>query len=574
MIVPSGFRASPGPFGWFPAVSQTAAETVVSRCLVIGSGIAGLQFALLAAAGGPVRVVTKKESRESSTNYAQGGIAAAVSPLDDFETHVQDTLAAGDGLCREDTVRRMVEAGPRLIDRLLGYGVEFSREPGDGGFALGREGGHTRRRVLHCRDLTGREIEGRLLAACGAHPNITVDEDHMGLELVRGDEAGLSGEAAGRIVGARVLDRRSRRVVLHLADAVVLATGGCGKVYLYTSNPDIATGDGLAMAFRAGAEVRNLEFVQFHPTCLFHAEAKSFLISEAVRGEGAVLINHRGVRFMARHHPQADLAPRDAVARAIDREMKASGEACVYLDLRHLDRAMVESRFPNLVAACRRFGIDMAGEPVPVVPAAHYMCGGVATDLDARTSLPGLFAIGETACTGIHGANRLASNSLLEAVYFAERAAAAVAGEPRLFGARLPAGGPPGADGPADAAGAPAVVVEHDWDEVRRVMWDYVGIVRDRERLEIALGRVRAIRRTVESVRRRAAPTPEVAELGNIALLGELIVICALSRHESRGLHYTLDHPDRLPRAVDSVLRRGQPLAGETCWEAPGSGLG
>jgi L-aspartate oxidase len=570
VLDPSGFRARPHLPGWFPMTSQTAPETVVSRCLVIGSGIAGLQFALLAAGGGPVRVVTKKESRESSTNYAQGGIAAAVSPLDDFETHVQDTLAAGDGLCREDVVRRMVEAGPHLIDRLLGYGVDFSREA-DGGLALGREGGHTQRRVLHCRDLTGREIEERLLAACNAHANITVDEDHMGLELVRGGEVGLDGEASARIVGARVLDRRTRRVVLHLADAVVLATGGCGKVYLYTSNPDIATGDGLAMAFRAGAELRNLEFVQFHPTCLFHAEAKSFLISEAVRGEGAVLINHRGVRFMARHHPQADLAPRDAVARAIDQEMKASGENCVYLDLRHLDRAMVEARFPNLVAACRRFGLDMAGEPIPVVPAAHYMCGGVAVDLDARTTLPGLFAIGETACTGIHGANRLASNSLLEAVYFAERAAAAVAAEPRLFGARLPIVPVPAPSASHGGLGTLPVVLEHDWDELRRVMWDYVGIVRDRERLEIALGRVRAIRRTVETVRRRTAPTPEVAELANIALLGELIVICALSRPESRGLHYTLDHPARLPAAVDTVICRGVPLAGETCSEAPGA---
>lgn len=555
-------------------VSQPSPETVVSRCLVIGSGIAGLQFALLAAAGGPVRVVTKKESRESSTNYAQGGIAAAVSPLDDFESHVQDTLTAGDGLCREEVVRRMVEAGPRLIDRLLEYGVDFSREADGVGFALGREGGHTRRRVLHCRDLTGREIEGRLLAACNDHPNVTVDEDHMGLDLVAGTEVGFSGADAGRIVGARVLDRRTRKVMVHLADAVVLATGGCGKVYLYTSNPDIATGDGLAMAYRAGAELRNLEFVQFHPTCLYHPDAKSFLISEAVRGEGAVLINHRGVRFMADHHAQADLAPRDAVARAIDREMKASGDPCVFLDLRHLERTMVEERFPNLVAACRRFGIDMAGEPVPVVPAAHYMCGGVAVDADARTSLPGLYAIGEAACTGIHGANRLASNSLLEAVFFAERAAEATAAEPRLFGARVPAAAPAVIDGEVLEGGLPAVVVEHDWDELRRVMWDYVGIVRDRERLEIALGRVRAIRRTVESVRRRAAPTPELAELANIALLGELIVICALSRPESRGLHYTLDHPRRLPRALDSVIRRGVVLGTEASWEAPESPLG
>lgn len=554
--------------------SEDSPEIVVSRCLVIGSGIAGLQFALLAAGDGPVRVVTKKESRESSTNYAQGGIAAAVSPLDDFEAHVQDTLAAGDGLCREDVVRRMVEAGPRLIDRLLGYGVDFSREADGGGFALGREGGHSQRRVLHCRDLTGREIEGRLLAACTAHPAITVDEDHMGLELVRGSQVGLEGEAGDRIAGARVLDRRTRREVLHLADAVVLATGGCGKVYLYTSNPDIATGDGLAMAFRAGAELRNLEFVQFHPTCLYHPAAKSFLISEAVRGEGAVLVSRRGARFMARHHPQADLAPRDAVARAIDQEMKSSGEPCVYLDLRHLDRAMVEARFPNLVAACRRFGIDMAGEPVPVVPAAHYMCGGVATDLDARTTLPGLFAIGETACTGIHGANRLASNSLLEAVFFAERAAATVALEPRTLSARHGPAAGAAMPGTAGANAASAVVLEHDWDELRRIMWDYVGIVRDRERLEIALGRVRAIRRTVESVRKRAAPAPEVEELANIALLGELIVICALARPESRGLHFTLDHPRRREPAEDSIIRRGQALGGEAAWEAPGTGGG
>lgn len=551
-------------------VSQPSSQTVVSRCLVIGSGIAGLQFALLAASGGAVRVVTKKESRESSTNYAQGGIAAAVSPLDDFESHVQDTLAAGDGLCREAVVRQMVEAGPRLIERLLGYGVDFSREADGVEFALGREGGHTRRRVLHCRDLTGREIEGRLLAACNSHPNVTVEEDHMGLDLVAGTEVGLTGAEADRIVGARVLDRRTRQVTVHLADAVVLATGGCGKVYLYTSNPDIATGDGLAMAFRAGAELRNLEFVQFHPTCLFHPDAKSFLISEAVRGEGAVLINGRGVRFMAGHHPQADLAPRDAVARAIDKEMKSSGEPCVFLDLRHLDRGMVEERFPNLVAACRRFGIDMAGEPVPVVPAAHYMCGGVAVDLYARTTIPGLYAIGEAACTGIHGANRLASNSLLEAVFFAERAAEAVGGEPRLFGARVPVT-VSASGGVAESDFEPsAVVVEHDWDEVRRVMWDYVGIVRDRERLEIALGRVRAIRRTAEAMRRRTAPTPELAELANIALLGELIVICALSRPESRGLHFTLDHPERLPLAVDSVVRRGVRLGAEMSWESPG----
>lgn len=555
--------------------TQLVVDSVTSRVLVVGSGIAGLQFALLAAESGSVWVVTKKESSESNSNYAQGGIAAAVSPLDDFELHVQDTLVAGDGLCREDVVRRMVEAGPRLIDRLLDHGVRFSpgeRESGEK-FALGREGGHSRRRVLHCSDLTGREIEQRLLAACLAHPNIQVRENHMGLELVRGSEVGLTGEHADRVVGCVVLDRDTHRLRAFLADAVVLATGGCGKVYSYTSNPDIATGDGLGMAFRAGALLANLEFVQFHPTCLFHSKAKSFLISEAVRGEGAVLINHRGEKFMPRYHPMADLAPRDVVARSIDREMKSSGDPCAFLDLRHLDRQKVEARFPNLMATCRKFGIDMAGQPVPVVPAAHYMCGGVVVDGAGRTSLPGLYAIGETACTGIHGANRLASNSLLEAVYFAETAAVAAAAEPAVFASGTPLGGPVlPRFGTGEPLGAETMVLEHDWDTVRRVMWDYVGIVRDRQRLEIALDRVRSIRATVEKFYQTTVLTPEIVELRNISLLGELIVLCALSRQESRGLHYTLDHLDRLPEAVDTHIRRHHPLAGETCSEPDGLG--
>ncbi len=412
-------------------------DIFISRCLVVGSGIAGLQFALLAAEQGTVKVVTKKESRESNTNYAQGGIAAAVSPRDAFFHHVDDTLTAGDGLCNKDVVEKMVASGPRLIDRLLSYGVRFSKEKGPDGadFALGREGGHSRRRVLHCQDLTGREIEDRLLEACLAHPNISLDENHMGLELLNGRQVGLAGRHpdnpddtshADRIVGCMVLDRQTHRSQAFLADAVVLATGGCGKVYSYTSNPDIATGDGLAMAFRAGAELRNLEFVQFHPTCLFHPKAKSFLISEAVRGEGAVLVNGRGEKFMERYHPLKDLAPRDVVARSIDRELKTSGDPCVFLDLRHLSRQKVEERFPNLVKQCAKFDLDMAGQPVPVVPAAHYMCGGVTVDSAARTSLKGLYAIGEAACSGVHGANRLASNSLLEAVFFADQACAAL----------------------------------------------------------------------------------------------------------------------------------------------------
>ena len=552
--------------------SQFIADTIVSRCLVIGSGIAGLQFALHAAETGTVRIVTKKESRESNTNYAQGGIAAAVSPLDDFESHVRDTLLAGDGLCDETIVRRMVEAGPDLIARLLSYGIPFSREGEgkDAAFALGREGGHSRRRVLHCRDLTGREIESHLLEICARHPNITLDEDHMGLELLKGDVLDWSGEDSDRVVGCLVLDRSTMHSQAYFADAVVLATGGCGKVYNYTSNPDIATGDGLAMAYRAGAELRNLEFVQFHPTCLYHSEAKSFLISEAVRGEGAHLVNGRGEKFMARYHQMGDLAPRDVVARSIDREMKTSGDASVFLDLRHLDRRKVEKRFPNLVQICAGFGIDMIGEPVPVVPAAHYMCGGVAVDIDARTSLPGLFAIGEVACSGVHGANRLASNSLLEAVFFATQAAEAIATQEMIMGDRAPilTAGFGGRE--SWSPGGQVMVLEHDWDLVRRVMWDYVGIVRDRERLDIALGRLRSIRETVETVYQTSVIDPPIVELRNIALLGELIVMCARSRQESRGLHYTLDHPHQLSRAEDTVIRRFGTLKGETSWEAPG----
>jgi L-aspartate oxidase len=545
-------------------------DTVKSRYLVLGSGIAGLQFALLAAKHGTVRVVTKKESSESNTNYAQGGIAAAVSPLDDFGLHVQDTLAAGAGLCNEEAVQRMVEAGPDLVDRLLSYGVRFSRDEAspEGGFTLGREGGHSRRRVLHCSDLTGREIEHRLLTACQEHPNIEVDEHHLGLDLLRGREMGQTGEYSERIVGAMVLDRRTLARGAYLADAVVLATGGCGKVYQYTSNPGIATGDGLAMAFRAGAELRNLEFVQFHPTCLYHPEAKSFLISEAVRGEGAVLVNHRGERFMPRYHPQADLAPRDVVARSIDQEMKSSGDPCAYLDLRHLDRAKVEKRFPYLMDSCAGFGLDLAGDLVPVVPAAHYMCGGVTVDGDGRSTLPGLYVIGESACTGIHGANRLASNSLLEAVYYADKVGDAVADEPELFGGPIPALDPNLVGAGLRDSGPDVMVLEHDWDQVRKVMWDYVGIVRDRERLDLALVRLRAIRQTVESLYCESLVNPDIVELRNLSLLAELIVLCARDRRESRGLHFTLDYPNLLDQALDTVIGRGHILDGESNWEA------
>ncbi len=539
-----------------------------SRCLVVGSGIAGLQFALLAADDRPVRIVTKKDSKESNTNYAQGGIAAVLSPLDDFELHVQDTLIAGDGLCHESVVRRMVEAGPRLIERLLAAGADFQREDRQQGsaFNLGREGGHSRRRILHSKDLTGRMLETTLLERCQEHPEITIDEDHLGVDLIHGHEAGLTGEHADRVVGCWVLDRRNQTRCPYLSDVVVLATGGCGKVYSYTSNPDIATGDGLAMAYRAGARLANLEFVQFHPTCLFHPEAKSFLISEAVRGEGAHLINRRGERFMSRYHPAEELAPRDSVARGIDSELKLSGDPNVFLDLQHLERKKVEARFPHLVSTCRLFGIDLAGEPVPVVPAAHYMCGGIAVDEHGRASLPGLYVVGEAAFTGVHGANRLASNSLLEAVYLAEAVAEAIPDEPRAV-SEAGMGRPP-LDPFARQGDAPEpMILEHDWNAVRRVMWDYVGIVRDRVRLDVALSRLRTIRATVEETFANRVVVPELVELRNIGLLAELIVLCARARRESRGLHYDLDHPGKLDGPpADTIIARDLPAAGEIAW--------
>jgi len=535
-------------------------EPIVSRHLVIGSGIAGLQFALLAAERGEVRVVTKKESFESNTNYAQGGIAAVLSPLDDFELHVQDTLVAGDGLCDETVVRDMVSAAPRLIDRLLEYGVDFTRTEGGDSYELGREGGHSRNRIVHAADLTGRELEKCLLAACRNHPRIELDENHVGLDLIRGEELTGVELPADRVAGCWVLDSQTLTTTPYLADVITLATGGCGKVYAYTSNPDIATGDGLAMAYRAGAVLANLEFVQFHPTCLYHPEAKSFLISEAVRGEGAHLINGRGERFMPRYDPRQELAPRDVVARSIDQELKLTGNPCVYLDLRHLDRDFVGERFPNLTRTCRRFGIDMAGEPVPVVPAAHYMCGGVRIDQDGRTSLVGLLAIGEVACSGVHGANRLASNSLLEAVHFAERASRAALEVDTDVSASSAARTVNVAETRGVAKGPEAMILEHDWDVVRRVMWDYVGIVRTRNRLDIALDRIRNIRATVEDLYRIALLSPDLIELRNIALNAELIVLCALARQESRGLHYTLDHPGKSADVADTLVGVGTGL--------------
>ena len=530
-----------------------------SDLLVLGSGIAGLFLALRAAEHVRVTIVTKKQDFESNTNYAQGGIAVVAGRGDSFDLHVRDTLVAGAGLCHEGVVRQVVREGPECLEALVDLGVRFSRD--ERGFALGREGGHSARRIVHAGDLTGREIENALLAAAERHPRIALFEDHLAVDLLLESHLGARAPARtasrrGRdaVWGAYVLERRSGRIHTFRARATVLATGGSGKVYLYTTNPDIATGDGVAMAYRAGAPVANLEFVQFHPTCLYHPRAKSFLISEAVRGEGATLHTVDGARFMPRYHKLADLAPRDIVARAIDAEMKRRGDRYVLLDLTGLGSARVRRRFPNIYRRCRELGHDPTREPLPVVPAAHYQCGGVVADLDGRTALERLFAVGEVASTGLHGANRLASNSLLEAVVVAHHAAVATVAAADLAG-RMPAVPPWDARGtrhPREAVGK-----SYNWDAVRRLMWDYVGIVRTDERLAKAARRLALIRQEVEADYDRFVLDADLVELRNLAHVAELIVRCARHRPESRGLHYNLDHRRRQAALRrDTVLRR------------------
>ena len=689
-----------------------------SDVLVLGSGIGGLFLALSVADHARVTIVTKKQDSDSNTNWAQGGIAAVLGPGDSFARHVKDTLEAGAGLCHPDVVREVVRQGPGAVRELVELGARFTREGED--FELGREGGHSARRIVHARDQTGREIERALLAAAGRHPNITLHENHVAVDLLLESHLARASRRAARaaggtrrakdaVWGAYVLERTTGRIRPFRARATVLATGGSGKVYLYTTNPDIATGDGVAMAWRAGAPVANLEFVQFHPTCLYHPRAKSFLISEAVRGEGAVLLSLDGERFMAKVHPLKDLAPRDIVARAIDavlshknvrlredhlalelavapdrqgrrsvwgatvldrrtgrtlhvraratvlatggsgkvylyttnpdiatgdgvamayragatvanlefvqfhptslyhpqagsfliseavrgegallttvdghrfmpavhelaelaprdivaramdREMKRRGDKFVYLDLRPIGRTRIERRFPNIVARCRALGYDPVRDPLPVVPAAHYQCGGVRTDLFGRTDLRGLFAIGEVAMTGLHGANRLASNSLLEAVVFAHRAVEPLS---RLLASR---GDPPPARPYRHAGREPlieAATMAHDWESVRRTMWDLVGIVRSDERLEAAASALEHLAHDVERVWRRHKVGADLVELRNLALVARLIVASAQRRKESRGLHFNLDHPRPLARyRRDTVLRRRPGLA-------------
>ena len=527
---------------------------MATRCdyLVVGGGIAGLTFALEAARDAEVIVVTKRLVTDSATANAQGGIAAVLDPADSFEAHVSDTLIAGRGLSHADVVDMVVRDGPDRIRDLieLGAAFTFADKGASSALDLTQEGGHHARRVVHAGDITGREVQRALVAAARANPRIRLLENHMAIDLI--DRARFGG--ARSVAGAYVLDQDSGQVLTLVASATVLATGGAGKVYLYTTNPDVATGDGVAMAYRAGAEVANMEFFQFHPTCLYHPRAKSFLISEALRGEGGILRHRDGSAFMARHHAQGDLAPRDVVARAIDYEMKRTGEDCVWLDMSARTPAYLRERFPNIHAECAKYGIDLSVEPIPVVPAAHYSCGGVVVDGDGRASVPGLWAIGETTCSGLHGANRLASNSLLEGLVFGRRAALAVRGERK----RQQPIDPPDWNSGEAVQSDEAVVVAHNWDELRRFMWNYVGIVRSDRRLARAARRIALLKEEIQEYYWKHRLTTDLLELRNIADVAELIVACAQYRKESRGLHYTIDYPEPNDAYLgDTLLWRG-----------------
>jgi L-aspartate oxidase len=507
--------------------------------VVIGSGIAGLSFALKAARHGSVLIVTKRKGADTNTAWAQGGIACVTSDEDSFELHVRDTLDAGAGLCDEAVVRTIVTEGPERIRELAAFGLHFDEREisGHRELDLGKEGGHSKRRVLHVRDATGREIEETLLRELARQSNADLLENHIAVDLITAAKLGFATE--NRCLGAYVFNEKTGAVETIRSDRIVLATGGCGKVYLYTTNPDIATGDGVAMAWRAGVEIANMEFIQFHPTCLFHPQAKSFLVSEAVRGEGGVLRNDRGEDFMKRYDARGSLAPRDIVARAIDAEMKRSGARFVFLDITHQPPEFIRERFPHIYQTCLRFGIDMSKQPIPVVPAAHYQCGGIRTDVNGATTLPGLYAVGEVGCTGMHGANRLASNSLLEGLVVAHRAAAdAVEKRPVRQAVELPewqSGNVQDVD--------ELVVIYHNWDEIRRLMWDYVGIVRTDKRLQRASARLRNLQREIREFYWNFKVSVDLLELRNLATAAALIVDSALSRKESRGLHYTLDYP-------------------------------
>ncbi len=512
--------------------------------VIVGSGLAGLTAALNLAATHRVAVLTKHEMGDGSSAWAQGGLAAVLGAGDSLEQHVADTLVAGAGLSDLAATRAVVHAAPNAIAWLQAMGVPFNEE--DGQLHLMREGGHSQRRIVHATDATGAAVQRTLIDVVRRTPNITLFEHHMLVDLITQRSLGQPGQ---QCLGLYALDQRADRVVTFKAPHTLLATGGAGKVYLYTTNPDTATGDGIAAAWRAGCRISNMEFIQFHPTCLYHPHAKSFLISEAVRGEGGLLKLPDGTRFMPQHDARAELAPRDVVARAIDFEMKKHGLDCVFLDITHQSEAFLTTHFPNIYARCMELGIDMARQAIPVVPAAHYTCGGVQTDLQGRTDLQGLYAIGETANTGLHGANRLASNSLVECVVLAQAAARAILATPTPPSAKLPDWDDSRVTDPDET-----VVISHNWDELRRFMWDYVGIVRTNKRLERAAHRIALLQTEIQEFYANFHVTNDLLELRNLVQVAELIVRSAQARHESRGLHFSRDYPVLKAQAIDTVL--------------------
>lgn len=521
--------------------------------LIIGSGAAGLSLALELSPSAGIGVLSKTMLNAGATYYAQGGISAVLDAYDSIDAHVQDTLNAGAGLCDRKVVQYVASQGRARVQWLVRQGVDFTRHTtpdGRSDYHLTQEGGHSHRRVLHVADATGQAVQTVLESRAREQRNIALFENHIALDLVTGRKLGLNTD---RCLGAYVLDKRSGHVRTFRARCTVLATGGSGKVYLYTSNPDVATGDGIAMAWRAGCDVANMEFMQFHPTCLYHPNAKSFLITEAIRGEGGKLLLPDGTPFMHKFDPRGELAPRDIVARAIDHEMKRTGSDCVFLDISHRPREFTETHFPTVTAICRKHDIDPATGPIPVVPAAHYTCGGVSTDQWGRTSIPGLYAIGEVACTGLHGANRMASNSLLECLVFAHAASHDI--RTRLLGACAFAAIPDWDESQVTDSDE-EVVVSHNWEELRRFMWDYVGIVRTTKRLQRAMNRVRLLQSEIAEYYGNFRISNDLIELRNLVLVAELIIRSALARKESRGLHYILDfpRPDNTRPAQDTVL--------------------
>ena len=514
--------------------------------LIIGSGLAGQSAALRLAPTCKVGLISKRALEDSASAWAQGGIAAVLDSRDSIEAHIRDTITAGTFLNDPAATRFVIENGRSAIDWLIEQGVPFTRD--DAGYHLTREGGHSARRVIHVADATGLSVQNTLTKKVRQHPNITVLERHIAIDLITGTKLGLTDP---RCLGAYALDSDSGEVVTISAPNTLIATGGAGKVYLYTTNPDTSTGDGIAMAWRAGCAVANMEFIQFHPTCLYHPQAKSFLISEAVRGEGGLLLLPDGTRFMPDHDARGELAPRDIVARAIDFEMKKRGLDCVYLDISHKPASFLNEHFPNILARCLELGIDITREPIPVVPAAHYTCGGIVTDLRARTSIPGLYAAGEASCTGLHGANRLASNSLLECIVFSEAAANDILVQPASEMPELPEWDASRVSDPDEE-----IVISHNWDELRRFMWGYVGIVRTTKRLQRAQHRIHLLAREIEEFYSNFRVSHDLIELRNLVVTADLIVRCALQRRESRGLHFNRDYPDMLKKAKYTRLKK------------------